>query len=115
MPEIADWLEQLGMPEYVECFAEHKIDVTVLGYLTENLDGRERNPPCRCDAGCARSWRSARRCCSSARPGSANRRVLPRGEKTSSTSRTPACACIVLRREQTVHIARLSTIMECEG
>jgi class 3 adenylate cyclase/predicted ATPase len=35
MPEIADWLEQLGMPEYVACFAEHKIDVTVLVYLTD--------------------------------------------------------------------------------
>jgi class 3 adenylate cyclase/predicted ATPase len=35
MPEIADWLEQLGMPEYGECFTEHRIDVTVLCYLTD--------------------------------------------------------------------------------
>ena len=35
MPEIADWLQLLEMPEYLDCFAEHKIDVTVLGYLTD--------------------------------------------------------------------------------
>ena len=26
MPEIADWLQLLEMPEYLDCFAEHKID-----------------------------------------------------------------------------------------
>ena len=35
MPEIADWLQLLEMPEYLDCFAKHKIDVAVLGYLTD--------------------------------------------------------------------------------
>ena len=33
MQEIGDWLEKLGMPEYGECFAENKIDVSVLRIL----------------------------------------------------------------------------------
>jgi hypothetical protein len=35
MQQIADWLEQLGMPEYVQCFADNKIDVSVLRHLTD--------------------------------------------------------------------------------
>src|SRR6266536_4351972 len=35
MQQIADWLEQLGMSEYAQCFAENKIDVSVLRYLTD--------------------------------------------------------------------------------
>ena len=35
MQEIADWLEKLGMSEYTQCFTEHKIDVSVLRYLTD--------------------------------------------------------------------------------
>jgi len=35
MQQIEDWLEQLGMSEYAQCFAENKIDVSVLGYLTD--------------------------------------------------------------------------------
>jgi predicted ATPase/class 3 adenylate cyclase len=35
MLEIADWLEKLGMSEYVQCFAENKIDATVLCHLTD--------------------------------------------------------------------------------
>jgi class 3 adenylate cyclase/predicted ATPase len=35
MQEIADWLEKLGMSEYAQLFAEHKIDVSVLGHLTD--------------------------------------------------------------------------------
>jgi SAM domain (Sterile alpha motif) len=35
MREIADWLEKLGMPEYAQCFAENKIDVSVLLHLTD--------------------------------------------------------------------------------
>jgi class 3 adenylate cyclase/predicted ATPase len=35
MQEIADWLEKLGMSEYVQSFTEHKIDISVLGYLTD--------------------------------------------------------------------------------
>jgi len=35
MQEIVDWLEQLGMSEYARCFAENKIDVSVLPYLTD--------------------------------------------------------------------------------
>jgi SAM domain (Sterile alpha motif) len=35
MEEIADWLEKLGMSEYTQCFTEHKIDVSVLRYLTD--------------------------------------------------------------------------------
>jgi hypothetical protein len=33
--EIGDWLEKLGMPEYRECFAENKIDLSVLPHLTD--------------------------------------------------------------------------------
>src|SRR5262249_20984908 len=35
MQQIADWLERLGMSEYAQCFAENKIDVSVLRYLTD--------------------------------------------------------------------------------
>jgi class 3 adenylate cyclase len=35
MPRIADWLKQLGMSEYAESFADNKIDVSVLPYLTD--------------------------------------------------------------------------------
>jgi len=35
MEEIADWLEKLGMSEYTQCFTEHRIDVSVLRYLTD--------------------------------------------------------------------------------
>jgi len=33
--EIGDWLEKLGMSEYGECFAENKIDLSVLPHLTD--------------------------------------------------------------------------------
>jgi hypothetical protein len=33
--EIGDFLEKLGMPEYGECFAQNKIDLSVLPYLTD--------------------------------------------------------------------------------
>ena len=33
--EISDWLENLGMSEYAERFAENGIDVSVLRYLTD--------------------------------------------------------------------------------
>ena len=35
MQQIADWLEKLGMSEYVQCFADNKIDVSVLRHLTD--------------------------------------------------------------------------------
>ena len=35
MQQIADWLKNLGMPEYAERFAENKIDISVLPDLTE--------------------------------------------------------------------------------
>src|SRR4249920_1474600 len=35
MQQIADWLEKLGMPEYGECFAENRIDLSVLPDLTD--------------------------------------------------------------------------------
>jgi hypothetical protein len=35
MQEIADWLDKLGMSEYVQRFAENKIDVSVLRHLTD--------------------------------------------------------------------------------
>jgi SAM domain (Sterile alpha motif) len=35
MQQIADWLKKLGMSEYAECFAENKIDISVLLDLTE--------------------------------------------------------------------------------
>ena len=34
-PQIADWLEELGMSEYTERFAENDIDTSVLGHLTD--------------------------------------------------------------------------------
>ncbi len=35
MQRIADWLEKLGMSEYAQCFAENRIDVSVLRHLTD--------------------------------------------------------------------------------
>ena len=35
MQQIAEWLEKLGLAEYAERFADHKIDVSVLRYLTD--------------------------------------------------------------------------------
>src|SRR5215813_797686 len=35
MPQIADWLEKLGMSEYARCFAENRIDFSVLPDLTD--------------------------------------------------------------------------------
>jgi class 3 adenylate cyclase/predicted ATPase len=35
MQEIADWLEKLGLSEYAQPFTDHKIDISVLGYLTD--------------------------------------------------------------------------------
>ena len=33
--QIADWLEKLGLSEYVQRFAENGIDISVLRYLTD--------------------------------------------------------------------------------
>jgi class 3 adenylate cyclase len=33
--EIGEFLEKLGMPEYGECFAQNKIDLSVLPHLTD--------------------------------------------------------------------------------
>ena len=35
MPQIADWLEKLGMSEYAQRFAENDIDFTILADLTD--------------------------------------------------------------------------------
>src|SRR5947209_2296672 len=35
MQQIADWLERLGLGQYAESFAKNDIDVSVLGYLTD--------------------------------------------------------------------------------
>src|SRR5215471_7727698 len=35
MQQIADWLKNLGMSEYAECFAENRIDLSVLPDLTD--------------------------------------------------------------------------------
>jgi class 3 adenylate cyclase len=35
MQQIADWLEKLGMSEYAQCFAENRIDVSILPDLTD--------------------------------------------------------------------------------
>jgi class 3 adenylate cyclase len=35
MQEIADWLNQLGMSEYAQRFAENNIDFAILGELTD--------------------------------------------------------------------------------
>ena len=37
MEEIADWLEKLGMSEYTQSFAEHRIEVSVLRHLTDKI------------------------------------------------------------------------------
>ena len=34
MQQIADWLKQIGMQQYIQCFAENDIDFT-LGDLTD--------------------------------------------------------------------------------
>ena len=44
MQQIADWLEKLGMSEYAQCFAENKIDVSVLRHLTDQ-DLKDINVP----------------------------------------------------------------------
>ena len=36
MQEIADWLDKLGMSEYAQCFAENRIDFSVLPDLTDH-------------------------------------------------------------------------------
>jgi hypothetical protein len=33
--EIAEWLKKLGMSEYAKCFAENRIDFSVLPELTD--------------------------------------------------------------------------------
>jgi class 3 adenylate cyclase len=35
MPQVADWLEKLGMPEYAQRFAANDIDTSVLRHLTD--------------------------------------------------------------------------------
>jgi SAM domain (Sterile alpha motif) len=35
MPEIADWLQKLGLGQYAQRFAENDIDVSVLRHLTD--------------------------------------------------------------------------------
>src|SRR5262249_56438571 len=35
MQQIADWLEKLGMSEYVQRFAENRIDLSILPDLTD--------------------------------------------------------------------------------
>src|SRR5262245_11583257 len=35
MQQIVEWLEKLGLAEYAERFADNKIDVSVLRYLTD--------------------------------------------------------------------------------
>jgi class 3 adenylate cyclase/tetratricopeptide (TPR) repeat protein len=35
MQQIVDWLTKLGMSEYAQCFAENKIDISVLQHLTD--------------------------------------------------------------------------------
>ena len=39
MQEIADWLEQLGMSEYAQRFAENRIDFPLLGFKPPSSDG----------------------------------------------------------------------------
>ena len=42
MQKIGDFLEKLGMPEYGECFAQNKIDLSVLPHLTDQPHGHWR-------------------------------------------------------------------------
>jgi hypothetical protein len=39
--EIGDFLEKLGMPEYGECFAQNKIDLSVLPNLTDRASAED--------------------------------------------------------------------------
>ena len=34
--QLGEWLEILGMSEYVECFAENDVDLSVLPHLTDH-------------------------------------------------------------------------------
>jgi len=40
MQQLADWLKQLGLPEYAERFAENGIDVSVLPPASGHDRGR---------------------------------------------------------------------------
>jgi hypothetical protein len=42
--EIGEFLEKLGMPEYGECFAQNKIDLSVPPHLTDQ-DLKDIGPP----------------------------------------------------------------------
>ena len=44
MQQIADWLEQLGMSEYADRFAENRIDFSVLPELTDSSPSRCVSP-----------------------------------------------------------------------
>ena len=35
MQQIAEWLEKLGMSEYAQCFADNRVDFSVLPDLTD--------------------------------------------------------------------------------
>jgi len=35
MQQIAQWLENIGLSEYAQCFADNGIDVSVLQHLTD--------------------------------------------------------------------------------
>jgi len=35
MQQIAEWLEKLGMPEYIQRFTDNDIDFTILSDLTD--------------------------------------------------------------------------------
>jgi SAM domain (Sterile alpha motif) len=62
MHEIADWLEKLGMSEYARRFAENKIDLSALRYLTDQ-DLKDIGLHSGIDARCWRSSRSLATLC----------------------------------------------------
>ena len=35
MPSVREWLASLGLSEYADCFAEHRLDFSILQDLTD--------------------------------------------------------------------------------
>ena len=86
MQEIGDWLEKLGMPEYGECFAQNKIDLSVLPHLTDQ-DLKEHWRPAWASAEDAgghpgASWRVATSAENRTAPGRRSRKTPPSAAKS---------------------------------
>jgi hypothetical protein len=94
--EIGDWLEKLGMSEYGECFAENKVDLSVLPHLTDQ-DLKDIGVPLgiggRCGGDCpARRHLHCRSACSCAWvPEAAAAHGFDLPTDTGSRRRAPSC------------------------